>query len=209
MQRLCHVLLLWLGLALMPGIVTGPEAVAGPSADAGTNPSGPILVKAPPGFVDSCARYRWLCTERAGTAERLAPNAMLDLARRINARVNRTVTPLSDPENFGVAEYWTLPVNGSGDCEDYALEKYRLLLEAGIDGRDLRIAVVLDRNGDNHVVLVLRHPSGDLVLDSLTDRILAWNRTGYRFLAMQYGTETALWEVVAERSRRESLLAAR
>ena len=133
----------------------------------------------------------------------------LDLARQVNSRVNGSVEQLSDPENYGVAEYWTLPANGSGDCEDFVLEKLRLLLEAGVDSRDLRIAVVLDRNGDNHVVLVMRNEAGDLVLDSLTRRIMRWNETGYTFLAMQLGEDKSLWEVVYDRSRASNMLASR
>jgi predicted transglutaminase-like cysteine proteinase len=168
-----------------------------------------MLVNAPPGFHDSCRRYGWLCEHRAVDAQPVDAAQLLDLARSINRRVNFTVSQLSDPENYGTAEYWTLPTNGSGDCEDFVLQKYKLLLDAGIDSRDLSIAVVLDRQGNNHAVLVLRHSSGDLVLDSLASRVLPWNRTGYRFLAMQFGDDKTQWEMVAHQPQNSNVLAQR
>lgn len=168
----------------------------------------PRYISPPPGFELSCSRYSWLCANRHMAAGGLKGAAKLAVARRINAAVNGAIRPLTDAENYGVAEYWTLPANGRGDCEDYTLEKYRRLLDAGVDSRDLRIAVVLDRRGDNHVVLVLHHPDGDLVLDSLVESILPWNETGYAFLAAQTGEDKARWEVVARSSRSNRMLAA-
>jgi len=209
MHRLRHLTLL-LGLAALPGLSTGLPAGAQPlTALKSTSAAAPRLVKAPPGFTQSCARYAWLCSDRRAAGDGVTGAAKLRLAREVNDRVNSAVSPLTDPENYGVAEYWTLPSNGRGDCEDYALEKYRLLLEAGVDSRDLRIAVVLDRNRNNHVVLVLRHDTGDLVLDSLTSRVLPWNKTGYDFLAMQMGEDKSLWEIVAGRSRHATMLVER
>ncbi len=168
-----------------------------------------VLIDAPPGFLESCQRYAWLCASGDDASLQPSPSQLLELARRINRRVNRSITQLSDPENYGVAEYWTLPANGSGDCEDFVLQKYKLLLEAGADSRDLSMAVVLDRRGNNHAVLVLRHVSGDLVLDSLSSRILPWNQTGYRFLAMQSHADKSQWEVVANQPRDSDVLAQR
>jgi predicted transglutaminase-like cysteine proteinase len=133
----------------------------------------------------------------------------LELAREVNRHVNFTVTELSDAENYGVAEYWSLPTNGNGDCEDFVLQKYKLLLDAGVDSRDLSIAIVLDRAGQNHAVLILRHRSGDLVLDSLSSRIRPWNETGYTFLAMQTGADKTQWEVVMHHPRDRNVLARR
>jgi len=184
-----------------------PSAVAQSLEPA--QPAARRLITAPPGFTDSCKRYQWFCENQTAGASPLGEAASLDLAEKINRRVNFTVSQLSDPENYGVAEYWTLPANGSGDCEDFVLQKYKLLLDAGIDSRNLSIAVVLDRAGDNHVVLVLRHRSGDLVLDSLTSRIRPWNQTGYRFLAMQSSEAKTEWEVVMNSPQSRNVLAQR
>ena len=198
------------GLSIATMILAG--SLAAPAAAQSTGPAQPAarrLVEAPPGFLDSCRRYPWFCTNRTTGAAPLGQADLLELAARINRRVNRAVSQLSDPENYGVADYWTLPANGNGDCEDFVLQKYKLLLDAGVDSRDLSIAVVLDRRGDNHAVLVLRHGSGDLVLDSLTRRIRPWNRTGYTFLAMQSGDDKTRWEVVINQPRDSNVLARR
>ncbi len=187
-------------------------SLAAPAAAQSLGPSQPDarrLVDAPPGFHDSCRRYQWFCTNRATGAAPIGQADLLELAARINRRVNLEVTQLSDPENYGVADYWTLPANGNGDCEDFVLQKYKLLLDAGVDSRDLSIAVVLDRQGDNHAVLVLRHVSGDLVLDSLTRRIRPWNQTGYTYLAMQSSGDKTQWEVVMNQPRDSNVLTQR
>jgi len=169
----------------------------------------PVAIKPPPGFRDSCARLDWLCRASDKGGASIDPDRLLALAAEVNRRVNRSVTQLSDPENYGVAEYWTLPTNGQGDCEDFVLQKFKELLDAGVPSRALSVAIVLDRKGNNHAVLVLHHPSGDLVLDSLTSRVLPWGRSGYRFLAMQSEDDKAQWEVVANTSRDRAHLAMR
>jgi predicted transglutaminase-like cysteine proteinase len=172
-------------------------------------PAARRLVEPPPGFSETCKRYQWFCENQPAGASPFAEADLLDLAKEINRRVNRAVYPLSDPENYGVADYWTLPVNGNGDCEDYVLQKFKLLLDAGVDSRDMSIAVVLDRRGDNHAVLILRYSSGDLVLDNLSSRVRPWNQTGYTFLAMQSGANKTEWEVVMNQPRESNVLALR
>ena len=177
------------------------------AAESGQSTGEHKLVKAPPGFTDSCRRYSWFCANRDdGTA---APADVLDLAEKVNRRVNGSVRELTDAENYGTADYWTLPDNGSGDCEDFVLLKYKLLIEAGVPSQDLAIAIALDRYGDNHAVLILRHASGDLVLDNLVSRILPWNQTDYTFLAMQMSGDKSQWEVVVNQPRDSNVLAHR
>ena len=188
------------------GLVVQP-ATAGPAAE--TAPVERVLVEPPRAFLEACQRYAWLCEDRSASVRPTAPEQALELARRINRRVNDEIAQLSDAENYGVADYWTLPRNGRGDCEDFVLEKYSRLVAAGIDGRILSLAIVLDRRGDNHAVLVLHDPSGDLVLDSLSSRIVPWNQTGYTFLAMQTSGDKSVWELVAHRPIESNLLAQR
>lgn len=177
------------------------------SASQAEAPEARQWVKPPPGFTDSCRRYAWFCEQ--GDTGSLDAAALLDAAARINRQVNGAVAEMSDIENYGSIDRWTLPTNGRGDCEDFVLEKYRLLLAAGADSRDLSIAVVLDRNGDNHAVLVLRHADGDLILDNLERGIRLWNQTRYRFLAMQARDDKRLWQVVMHQPRDRTVLAER
>jgi predicted transglutaminase-like cysteine proteinase len=179
----------------------------------GGNEAARTLVKPPPGFSESCGRYSWLCTNsnRPATVDASGNDdaGLIGVADAINRRVNHDITQMTDAENYGVEEYWTLPNNGRGDCEDLVLEKYKLLLDAGVDSHRLSMAIVLDRHRDNHLVLILRSGTGDLVLDSLESAILPWNQTEYTFLAMQALDDKSEWEVVVNRSRSYALLAQR
>lgn len=189
--------------AILVGAAQANVAVAGQDQSPATRQT----VAPPPGFIDSCSRYSWFCEQ--GTAGRLSAAELMDVAERINRQVNGSVTEMSDFANYGSTDRWALPTNGNGDCEDFVLEKFRLLLAAGAGSRDLSIAVALDRNGDNHAVLVLHHEEGDMILDNLERGIRPWNQTSYRFLAMQARDDKREWEVVAYQPRDRMVLAER
>jgi predicted transglutaminase-like cysteine proteinase len=119
----------------------------------------------------------------------------MDLLKKVNSSVNAAVRPVQDKAQFGRREVWSLPTDGKGDCEDYVLMKYKRLVEAGFPSRNLAMSVVLDRRGNNHMVLVARTESGDMVLDNLTGRIKPFNRTGYTFIARQDFDSKSEWRV--------------
>lgn len=166
------------------------------------------LVPPPSAFVDACRRYSWLCESYSSSFDDIGSEDLLKHARDINKRVNLAVTYITDPENSGSVDYWALPRGGRGDCEDYVLSKYRLFIESGIDTRYFSVAIARTR-GQNHAVLILHHPSGDLVLDNFRNQILPWNETGYRYLAMQTRDDKTAWEIVAYQSRDSVVLAER
>ncbi|MEX0955891.1 MAG: transglutaminase-like cysteine peptidase [Rhizobiaceae bacterium] len=111
----------------------------------------------------------------------------------VNNLVNTMVTPRTDMEIWGVEERWSYPVDGIGDCEDYVLEKRRLLMKAGMPAGNLLITVVRQPNGDGHAVLTARTSLGDFVLDNLEPRVLAWEDTHYRFLKRQSDQNSGVW----------------
>lgn len=150
-------------------------------------------IAAPPGFAAACGRYGFLCGARAG--RRMGDAELLALASRINTEVNLSVRSMTDMANYGRSEHWTLPYNGAGDCEDYALLKKKRLIESGVDSRLLTMAVVIDGWGENHVVLMLRLASGDVVLDNLRGSIVPWSNTGYTFIARQSEGAKRAWRV--------------
>src|SRR3954469_1757896 len=101
----------------------------------------------------------------------------------INAKVNATVKPLTDEDHWGVADLWSLPTDGYGDCEDYQLLKRKLLVETGLPRRALRMTVVVDdATGQGHAVLTVRTSGDDLILDNQTDEVLNWQESGYTFV---------------------------
>ncbi len=111
----------------------------------------------------------------------------------INNRANRRIKPMSDLKHHGVPEYWSYPMDGYGDCEDYVLLKRRLLIEAGWPRQALLITVVRDQQNEGHAVLTVRTDHGDLVLDNQRARIVNWTETGYRFVKRQSAENPNLW----------------
>jgi predicted transglutaminase-like cysteine proteinase len=100
----------------------------------------------------------------------------------VNARVNATIKPMTDEVHWGLLDAWDYPADGYGDCEDYQLLKRKLLVEAGLPRRALRMTVVIDEQGEGHAVLMVRTDRGDFILDNKTSRVLPWHQTGYVFV---------------------------
>ena len=100
----------------------------------------------------------------------------------VNAKVNAEVRPLTDEDHWGLADIWSLPTDGYGDCEDYQLLKRKRLAEAGLPRRAMRMTVVIDELGEGHAVLMIRTDRGDLVLDNKINAVLPWHQTGYVYV---------------------------
>ncbi|WP_192255108.1 transglutaminase-like cysteine peptidase [Mesorhizobium silamurunense] len=180
--RLCAVA----GLAISAHWAV-PAWAAGPMTTGG-------LTSQPIGHYDFCKAHPSECNIRPAN---LAPAKLTDgLLRRlisVTARVNAAVKPMSDLDNYGKDEVWTYPDNGFGDCEDYVLEKRRELYRMGVSLADLLITVVRKPDGEGHSVLTVRTDKGDYVLDNLTDKVKAWDATGYRYLKRQAIDNTGRW----------------
>ena len=147
----------------------------------------------PVGYVQFCRTNVADCRE-SGRGERpgdLTASAWRDLVE-VNAQVNAQVSPITDQELFGIAEYWTYPAN-QGDCEDYVLLKRKKLIERGWAPNSVLITVVRDRAGDGHAVLTVVTTAGDLVLDNQDPEIRYWNETPYRYLKRQSRTDATKW----------------
>jgi len=105
---------------------------------------------------------------------------------------------LTDKRHWGVKDRWDYPDDGYGDCEDYALEKRRLLIEAGWPREALLMTVVRGRAGEEHAILTVTTTSGDYILDNLTDRILPWDQTDYKFLWRQAQFDSSTWVALGD-----------
>jgi predicted transglutaminase-like cysteine proteinase len=120
----------------------------------------------------------------------------LKLLNQINQAVNREVKKASDMDLYGMPEYWSLPrmIGGKlyGDCEDYALEKRRRLIAAGVPESALSLAVAVTARGEGHAVLMISLKSGDMVLDNLTPWATPWEDLNYHWVQRQV-PGTALW----------------
>ena len=79
----------------------------------------------------------------------LASNT-LEIIEAVNRHVNRSIAPRRDLDHWGKIDQWDLPTDGEGDCEDYQLLKRKLLVEAGLPRRAMRMTVVIDETGQGH-----------------------------------------------------------
>lgn len=152
----------------------------------------------PYGFVQLCQRLAELCRASSTDNRRVASTrqnlAELDL---VNRTVNRAITPVSDKDQFGIEEFWTLPISGKGDCEEYVLEKRRLLMDRRWPSGALLITVVLDENRQGHAVLTARMENGDLILDNKHDEIRFWHATPYIYIMRQSFVSPTSWVSLA------------
>jgi predicted transglutaminase-like cysteine proteinase len=89
----------------------------------------------------------------------------------INRAVDLAITPTSDEAQSGVADHWSPPfettLHHRGDCEDYAIQKYVALMQAGLSHFDVKIVIV--RNllpKEDHAVVAARVDGQWLILDN-------------------------------------------
>ena len=183
--------ILGVGCSVALNLLFAFGATASPSAS-----SAPIGAETsiPYGWVDFCQRYSSECAndQRAPRDIDLTGAARRQIAR-VNNWVNRSVTPVADREHFGAVDQWDYPTDRKGDCEDYALLKRRMLVEAGFPREALLMTVVKDKNGDGHSVLTVKTNRGDYVLDNLTAGMRPWTNLPYRFVKRQSQENQNVW----------------
>ncbi|WP_029058756.1 transglutaminase-like cysteine peptidase [Stappia stellulata] len=155
--------------------------------------------RAPAGHVGFCSENPGEC----GGANRDAVVVKLNRERwneliAVNDEVNRQIRPVTDIELFGVEEYWTFPSGGAGDCEEYVLEKQRVLQNRGWPRSALLITVVKDTDNAGHAVLTVRTDQGDVILDNQIEAVLPWYSSPYRFVKRQSTGHPAKWAAISD-----------
>ncbi|KQP80463.1 transglutaminase-like cysteine peptidase [Methylobacterium sp. Leaf117] len=177
-----------IALALLAAFAATTVSAAGAQTLAALpapSPSAQTLSAAKPlaAWAAFCQRYASECAIDANEPNRisLTPATWATIAA-VNRRVNKSLQAVTDMEHWGVQDRWDLAEDGAGDCEDYQLLKRKLLAEAGLPRRAMRMTVVIDEKGEGHAVLALVTDRGDFILDNKTSEILAWHRTGYVFI---------------------------
>jgi predicted transglutaminase-like cysteine proteinase len=114
----------------------------------------------------------------------------------VNQQVNAQIRQRSDIDNYGVEDYWDMPLEtgkDSGDCEDFALEKRKELIDKGLPMDALSIALVETEHGDPHAVLLVETDKGDYVLDNLSPLVLPWKDVHYTWLERQSSWDPDVW----------------
>ena len=152
------------------------------------------------GWTNFCLRYPTECAvDPTEPAVISLSAAVWKTLGSINAQVNASVKPMSDRDHWGVEDRWDFAEDGYGDCEDYQIIKRRLLVQAGLPRRAMRMTVVIDEEGEGHAVLMIRTDGGDLILDNKRNAVLPWNRTGYVFVKRE-GSEGSSWASLGGRT---------
>lgn len=102
------------------------------------------------------------------------------VAQKVFQEIKPKFRYMSDMQQYGLVDYWALPVNGYGDCEDFALWAQKELKSRGVEG--VRIVVGFVGSGEAHAVAST--PDG-WVLDNRMNRVVSnadLERRGYRWL---------------------------
>ena len=175
------------------------------SADPGLQPDHATLNRLPLGtptlgplaWYSFCAELPNGCTHRTPYPQYprvVIENAkMMSDLKHINKWVNERIKYKSDQDHWGVKDRWNYPDDGYGDCEDYALLKRRMLVNAGWPIEALLITIVKNGAWQDHVVLTVVTDKRDLILDQTND-IVPWSeRTDLQFTAIQSPYDENSW----------------
>jgi predicted transglutaminase-like cysteine proteinase len=173
---------------------TIPAASLPVSSGGSAIPDSAVAAAVPAGFISFCVRFADQCQapQDAPATITLTDEAWQTL-KQVNAAVNASIWAEDDQAHYGRAEYWTIPTDGYGDCEDYALAKRKQLIGVGFPEPALRIAIVITPREARHAVLTVATDKGDYVLDNLSNAVVAWNATGYSWIERQDPRRPMTW----------------
>jgi len=152
-----------------------------------------MIGRVPHGWPGFCSDHPEFCFKIPAAAP-LGRDAMPTLSR-INRDVNASIFRLKTLDPIG----WQI-APARGDCNDFAVTKLARLVAAGVPRGALRLAAVITPKGDPHLVLVAETVSGSVVLDSLRDEILRWDRAGYRWVSAEFNLPgiSMAWRLVED-----------
>ncbi|MBL0408116.1 transglutaminase-like cysteine peptidase [Microvirga aerilata] len=171
--------------SLLPVRTTGPIQVVGPA--------GPTHA-----WIRFCESHRHKCrVDLSQPAHITLTHGIWAALTQVNERVNSSILAVTDQDHWGVLDRWDYPDDGLGDCEDIQLLKRKLLVQAGLPHRVLRMTAVIDDQGQGHAVLMVLTDRGDFILDNKRNAILPWRRTGYTFIKRE-GTSGKAWVALGD-----------
>ncbi len=173
-------------LAALAGIALASSATAAPAVA--------IPAPPPPGFISFCIRHPDQCDAPPGEAASLRlSDERWRAIRSINRQFNESIRPEDDEVHYKRPEYWEIPTDGYGDCEDYALAKRKAFIDRGFPELVLRIAVVITPQDARHAVLLVDTDKGQYVLDNLNDAVLDRRQTDYVWIEEQDAKNPRAW----------------
>lgn len=115
---------------------------------------------------------------------------------RIHHEVNKFIYK-KDDINWDKDDYWASPFEffqHSGDCEDFAITKYFLLKDIGIDKSKMKIMVLYDsKQQETHsVLLILLHQSW-YILDNRNNDIIGLDQAPLHYIPLYSINENGWW----------------
>jgi len=108
-----------------------------------------------------------------------------NVAARINRDVNASVKYKTDLGQYSVPEFWTV-ANKFGDCEDYALLKRKMLIDAGFDRDKIHLCTCFV-DGAGHCVLLVETDRGNYILDNNQSEPVQPSFLSYKWDKIQKG----------------------
>lgn len=142
----------------------------------------------PSGFVDFCKSNpeHPACKTNGSTQQSYSADLKATLDE-INKRINESNTYAYDSEQYGKLEHWTemRQYGDTGDCEDFALTKYRACLLAGIPASSLKLVTGKASNGQGHAWLEVQTDKGNVALDLNTQAATFSDELPYSARAVQ------------------------
>jgi predicted transglutaminase-like cysteine proteinase len=135
----------------------------------------------------------------------------------VNNYVNESIEFGTDQDNWGVRDYWTSPDElfalGSGDCEDYAIAKYFILLKHGIDAERLKLWYVSSSVGAHMVLAYDWNPAPStydpLILDNIVPMVLPLSQRTDLVLIFSFDRDTRnikRWNEVLKKAQTEGYI---
>ncbi|WP_428672116.1 transglutaminase-like cysteine peptidase [Roseibium sp.] len=103
-------------------------------------------------------------------------NSFFQKLDTVNRIVNRNIRYQEDQATYQRLDYWASPDeiarSGVGDCEDFAILKYAMLLEAGVPESSMSLVVLKDMQRNLfHAVLAVSTNKGHFILDNTVNRV--------------------------------------
>jgi predicted transglutaminase-like cysteine proteinase len=171
-------------LVLLSGCV---EAAAGdfPHMTLGESALSPVA------FTEFCLRKPLRCAPSKEIRQITLDDHSLQQLDGVNRYVNHSIAP--DPVYLETP--WQDDVE-IGNCVEYALTKRAQLLDLNIPASALLLGLAIVPGGEAHLVLIVVTNEGDFVLDNLTDSIVRWDKTKYRWVNRSSPRNPQFWQAI-------------
>jgi len=187
-----------LGLLTVGAVATDAHGRSTERADALAPIVGRTATLAPFQHVRFCLRYPADCQPNSVHNARVEFNPQtIELIRRVNNNVNQAIAPRDKNYEKNLKDGWTIAPS-AGDCNDYAVTKRHMLLKNGFPSSALLLSVIKTPSGVGHLVLIVATTRQDVVMDNLTDAVLPWQETNYRWLKIQSAIDPRNWNQVEQ-----------